>query len=141
MITSQPFEGRSFAPARADERDATKRVTLDQCDEAVELTLTALQARGRRLSASSGEERRRDESGEIQAKTKDGVCDQAFHAVQDRVGRLGGCDPCSECRCRMRSGATTVTIPMRSAGSNDGDRAHFRPKVDSNRAAKVIPIA
>jgi hypothetical protein len=41
----------------------------------------------------------------------------------------------------MSHGATTVTIPMKSAGSKDGDRAHSTPYVHSKSAEKVIPIA
>jgi hypothetical protein len=42
--------------------------------------------------------------------------------------------------CRISSGATTVTIPMSSAGRKDGDLAHSRPDVHSKSAEKVIPI-
>jgi hypothetical protein len=49
--------------------------------------------------------------------------------------------PAPSAGCKMRRGAATVTTPMRSAGSKDGDLAHFRPNVDSKRAAKVMPIA
>ena len=42
--------------------------------------------------------------------------------------------------CKMSKGAKTVTIPMNSAGNRDGERAHFKPKVESKRAAKAIPI-
>jgi hypothetical protein len=43
--------------------------------------------------------------------------------------------------CKMSHGATTVTVPMKSAGSKDGERAHSTPYVHSKSAEKVIPIA
>ncbi len=43
--------------------------------------------------------------------------------------------------CKMSNGATTVAIPMNSAGSKDGDRAHPKPYVHSESAEKIIPIA
>jgi hypothetical protein len=57
VMRSQPVsehigKERLSASASADERDATERVTLDQCNERVQLTLTALQARARRVSSS-----------------------------------------------------------------------------------------
>ena len=48
--------------------------------------------------------------------------------------------PAPNAGCKTSNGANTVRIPMRSAGSKDGDRAHFKPKVDSKRAEKVIPM-
>jgi hypothetical protein len=42
--------------------------------------------------------------------------------------------------CKMSHGATTVTIPMNSAGSKVGDLAHPTPYVQSKSAEKVTPI-
>jgi hypothetical protein len=36
--------------------------------------------------------------------------------------------------------AITVAIPMNSAGSTEGDRAHSKPYVHSNSVEKVMPI-
>jgi hypothetical protein len=43
--------------------------------------------------------------------------------------------------CKISNGATTVTIPMDSAGSKDGDRAQPNPRVHSKSAEKMMPIA
>jgi hypothetical protein len=40
----------------------------------------------------------------------------------------------------MSHGATTVTMPMNSAGSKEGDLAHPTPYVHSKSAEKVTPI-
>jgi hypothetical protein len=42
--------------------------------------------------------------------------------------------------CKIKSGASTVTIPMKSAGNKDGDLAQSRPKLESSRALNAIPI-
>jgi hypothetical protein len=42
--------------------------------------------------------------------------------------------------CKTSSGATTVTIPIESAGSNEGERAQLKPNAESKTAAKVMPI-
>jgi len=48
--------------------------------------------------------------------------------------------PAPNAGCRMKSGATTVTIPIRSAGGSVGDCAHCEPKAASSSAAKVMPM-
>lgn len=47
------------------------------------------------------------------------------------LGVLRDAIPAPIPRCRMSSGAMTVTMPMDSAGSTDGDRAHSKPCVAS----------
>ncbi len=42
--------------------------------------------------------------------------------------------------CSTSKGASTVTIPVRSAGNRDGDRAHSSPNAESNAALMRIPI-
>jgi len=56
------------------------------------------------------------------------------------VGVFEDAIPAPSAGCKMSNGAEAVTIPMKSAGSKDGERAHFRPNVESKRAAKVMPI-
>jgi hypothetical protein len=48
--------------------------------------------------------------------------------------------PAPNAGCRMKSGATTVKIPIRSAGASVGDCAHRKPKAASSKAAKVMPM-
>jgi hypothetical protein len=40
----------------------------------------------------------------------------------------------------MTNGAITVAMPMTSAGSTEGERAHSKPYVHSNSAEKATPI-
>jgi len=63
-----------------------------------------------------------------------------FMLLKRGVAVLEDAIPAPNAGCKISNGANTVTIPMRSAGSKDGDRAHFKPNVDSRRAANVIPI-
>lgn len=49
--------------------------------------------------------------------------------------------PAPSAGCKKSNGAATVTIPMKSAGSKDGERAHRRPNVETRSAAKIIPSA
>jgi hypothetical protein len=48
--------------------------------------------------------------------------------------------PAPNAGCKTSNGAKTVTIPMKSAGYSDGDRAQLKPNVESRRTAKAIPI-
>ena len=48
--------------------------------------------------------------------------------------------PTPSAGCKMNSGATTVTIPIMSAGSKVGFRAQSNPYTASKSAAKVTPI-
>ena len=48
--------------------------------------------------------------------------------------------PAPSAGCRMNSGETTVTIPMTSAGSKVGFRAHSNPYRASKSAAKTTPM-
>jgi hypothetical protein len=56
------------------------------------------------------------------------------------VGVFEDAIPAPNAGCKMSNGAKTVTIPMKSAGSKDGDRAHVKPNVESKSAAKFMPI-
>ena len=42
--------------------------------------------------------------------------------------------------CRMSNGAITVAVPMTSAGSKEGDRAHSKPCVHSKSTENATPI-
>jgi glycerol uptake facilitator-like aquaporin len=57
------------------------------------------------------------------------------------VGVFEEAIPAPRAGCKISNGATAVTIPIRSAGNMDGDRAHLNPNVESKKAAKVMPIA
>jgi hypothetical protein len=56
------------------------------------------------------------------------------------LGALEEAIPAPNASCRMKCGATTVAIPMLSAGSKVGLRAHCNPSTASRRAAKVIQM-
>ena len=56
------------------------------------------------------------------------------------VGVFEDAIPAPNAGCKMSNGAKTVAIPMESAGSKDGDRAHFKSNVESKTTAKVMPI-
>jgi hypothetical protein len=63
-----------------------------------------------------------------------------FTVLKRGVAVLEDAIPAPIAGCKISNGAKTVTIPIKSAGSKDGDRAHFKPNVESKSAAKVIPI-
>src|SRR5512135_3465131 len=54
-----------------------------------------------------------------------------FTLLNTGVGVREEAIPAPMAGCRTRSGATEVARPMKSAGSRDGARAHFRPNVDN----------
>jgi hypothetical protein len=56
------------------------------------------------------------------------------------VGVFEDAMPAPSAGCKTNNGAKTVTIPIRSAGNKDGERAHLEPNVASKRAANVTPI-
>ncbi len=49
--------------------------------------------------------------------------------------------PAPRAGCKTNNGAAIVTIPIKSAGSKDGESAQRVPKAESKRAAKLMPIA
>jgi hypothetical protein len=56
------------------------------------------------------------------------------------LGVLEEAIPAPSAACRMNRGATTVTIPLMSAGSKVGFLAHSNPPTASMSAAQVTPI-
>ena len=63
-----------------------------------------------------------------------------FMELKKGLGVFQDAIPAPIAGCKMSNGAITVAIPMNSAGSTEGDRAHSKPYVQSNSAEKATPI-